>query len=170
MTDQRARIRECITTNPGIHFNGLTRKLDLAPGQVQYHLKQLLRSDRINQKQLYGRTHYYLPETGEWERGALALLRRETARDILFYLLEHGSSKPTTVADALDIARSTLEWHLDRLTECDLVEKHYDSQNHVTLILARPEETAKLVHEVSPSLPERMTDRFIRLVDNLLSE
>jgi len=113
MTHQRDRIHDYLATHPGEHFNALTRALDLAPGQVQYHIKKLQRQDQIVEEHLYGRTHYYTPEYDERERGAIAVVRRETARDILFYLLEYGSSTPDSVVDALDIARSTLEWHLD---------------------------------------------------------
>jgi len=170
MTHQRDRIHDYIATHPGEHFNALTRSLDLAPGQVQYHLKKLQRQDQIVEEHLYGRTHYYTPEYDEWERGAIAVLRRETARDILFYLLENGSCTPDSVADALEIARSTLEWHLDHLVEQDLVEKERDKNNHVTLVVPKPTKTVRLLKEVTPSLSDRMLDRFTRLVDNLFSE
>lgn len=167
MTEARRRIAARVRERPGIHFNELVRSLDLAPGQVQYHLRQLLGED-LRVERLYGRTHYYPPEFGEWERGVLALVRRETARDVLGYLLERGPSEPAAVADAVGIARSTLEWHLDHLLERDVVEKRYGDGNRVTLVLARPDETARLLASVSPSLPERFVDRFTRLVDDLL--
>ncbi|WP_380674898.1 winged helix-turn-helix transcriptional regulator [Salinigranum sp. GCM10025319] len=170
MTHQRDRLQTYIDTHPGEHFNALTRALDLAPGQVQYHLKKLQGRDQVVEEHLYGRTHYYTPEYDSWERGAIAVLRRETARDVLFYLLEQGPSRPDSVADGLEIARSTLEWHLDHLVEQDLVEKRRDRRNHVTLAVSRPSKTVQLIDEITPSLPDRMVDRFTRLVDNLLSE
>ncbi|MFB6135885.1 MAG: winged helix-turn-helix transcriptional regulator [Halobacteriaceae archaeon] len=170
MTDQRERIRDHVAAHPGTHFNALTRDLDLAPGQVQHHLKRLRRRGRVVEERLYGRTHYYTPEYDERERGAIAVLRRETARDVVLYLLEHGASSPAAVADALDVARSTLEWHLDHLTEQDLVEKRRDERGRVTLAVADPTAAVRLLGEVSASLPDRLLDRFARLVDNLLSE
>jgi predicted transcriptional regulator len=170
MTDQRQRIADYVAANPGAHFNALTRGLDLAPGQVQYHLKKLTRQDRVVEEPLYGRTHYYTPEYDDWERGAIAVLRRETARDVLLRLLEAGPSSPAAVAEDLDVARSTLEWHLDHLTEQDLVRKDRDARNRVTLVPARPTETARLLADVSPTTPERLVDRFTRLVDSLLTE
>jgi predicted transcriptional regulator len=170
MTHQRDRIHDYIATHPGEHFNALTRALDLAPGQVQYHLKKLQSRNEVVEEHLYGRTHYYTPEYDEWERGAIAVIRRETARDILFYLLEHGSSTPNSVTDALGIARSTLEWHLAHLVQQDLVEKRRDKNNHVTLVVPEPTETIRLLRDVTPSLSDRMLDRFTRLVDDLFSE
>lgn len=170
MTDQRHRIHKYIAAHPGQHFNALTRALDLAPGQVQYHVRKLEDSDRVIEEHLYGRTHYYTPEYDPWERRAIAVFHRETARDILFCLLERGPSKPATVADDLGIARSTLEWHVDHLVEQDIVEKRRDNRNHVTLVVLKPSETVTLLDDITPSFSERMLDRFTRLVDNLLQE
>jgi len=170
MSETRKRVHDHVATHPGRHFNALVRALDLAPGQVQYHLKRLKREDEIVEERYHGRTHYFTPEYDARERGRIAVLRRETARDVLVYLLDAGPSDPATVADALDIARSTLEWHLDRLVEQDLVEKRRDARNRVTLAVVDPEESIRLVEAITPSLSDRMVDRFTRLVDDLLSE
>ncbi|WP_049998566.1 winged helix-turn-helix transcriptional regulator [Halococcus sediminicola] len=170
MNKTRKRVARRIHTAPGIHFNGLVRTLDLAPGQVQYHLKRLCSSGAVTDEQRYGRTHYYPPECNEWRRGALSLLRRETAGDIVAVLCEHGPTRPQPLADELDVARSTLEWHLDHLVEQDVIVKKRDERNHVTLVLVRPTETTRLLREVSPSSPTRMVDRFVRLTDRLLED
>jgi predicted transcriptional regulator len=168
VNETRKRIAQRIQATPGVHFNELVRVLDLAPGQVQYHLKQLRSADSIIEERLYGRTHYYPPEYDSWERGALSLLHRETAGDIVAVLCERGAARPQTVVADLDIARSTLEWHLDHLTEQDVVVKERDTRNRVTLALSRSDETARLLEEVTPSPPARMVDRFMRLTDQLL--
>jgi predicted transcriptional regulator len=170
MSETRQRIASHVQSHPGIHFNEIVRRLDLAPGQVQYHIRQLLGSETLTEEKLYGRTHYYPPEFEPWERRLLALVRRETTRDVLGHLLTAEETTPAAVAESVGIARSTLEWHLDHLIEQDVVEKSYDSSGRVTLSLARPRETAELLEAVSPSLPERFVDRFMRLVDDLLAE
>lgn len=168
--ETRRRLATVVDDRPGIHFNALVRDLDLAPGQVQYHLRRLIRTGSIVEEQRYGRTHYYPPRYDEWERGALALARRETARDVVLYLVRHGESEPGVVADEIGVARSTLEWHLTRLVEYDIVRKRRDDRNRVSLVLARPTETLRVLDAVEPSLPERFVDRFMRLVDGLLVE
>ena len=170
MSVQRARIADAVAAAPGIHFSELVRSLDLAPGQVQYHLKRLRRRGDVEQERLYGRTHYYPPEIDAWERGALALLRRETSRDVVSYLLAEGPSGPQAVADDVGVARSTLEYHVGRLEERGLIEKERDARNRVTLVVTRPPETVRLLATVEPSVPDRLVDRFARLVDSLLSE
>lgn len=169
MTETRTQIAQAIQTHPGIHFNELVRRLDLAPGQVQYHLRKLRSDDSVVVEPLYGQTHYYSPEYGQWEREALALLHRETAGDIVAYLLANGPTSPATASSDLEIARSTLEWHLDRLVDHELVAKRRDRQNHVTLVVDDAERTIALLREADPSLRERLVDRFTRLVDQLFA-
>ncbi|EMA09300.1 winged helix-turn-helix transcriptional regulator [Haloarcula sp. JP-Z28] len=170
MTTTRTRIELQIRRNPGTHFNELVRSLEFAPGQIQYHTRKLSDEAEVIEESLYGRTHYFPPEFDSWERGALALFRRETSREILGYLLENEAVKPQAVADSLGIARSTLEWHLSHLIEQDVILKERDEQNRITLVVAHPERTHELLREISPSIPDRFVDRFTRLVDSLLSE
>jgi predicted transcriptional regulator len=165
MTETRSRVAERVRTDPGVHFNELVRGLDLAPGQVQYHLGRL----EWVVAELYGKTHYYPPSYDAWDRRALALLRRETSADVVSVLSE-GPLAATEVAKRVGIARSTLSWHLDRLTEAGLVAETRDVRGRVVLSLAAPERTARLLDRADPSMPERLVDRFTRLVDSLLSE
>ncbi|WP_435196749.1 winged helix-turn-helix transcriptional regulator [Natronomonas sp. EA1] len=170
MSETRERIAGHIAADPGVHFSALGRELDLAPGQVQYHLHRLLEADRVVSADHYGRTHYFTPEYDPWERAALALLRRETAADIVGVLMADGPLPAGETAERAGIARSTLEWHLDRLCEQGLVEKQRDTYGRVTLVLSRPERTARLLKRAEPSMPARLVDRFTRLVDSLLAE
>jgi predicted transcriptional regulator len=169
VSETRSDIADHVRANPGVHFNAVVRALDLAPGQVQYHLRRLRSDGSVVAEEVRGRTHLYPPRFDDWERAALAMFRRETARDVLAHLLDAGETTPARVADELGVARSTVEWHLDELTDRDLVDKRREG-NRVWLELTRPEETADLLAEITPSLPERMVDRFTRLVDELVEE
>lgn len=168
MTQTRAAIRAHIHDDAGIHFNELVRESEYAPGQVQYHIRRLIDAGEVVRTEFYGRTHYYPPSHDEWEQGTLALFRRETARSIVVELIDKEPAAPVDVADRLDIARSTLEHHLDHLVEQDVVEKHYDERNRVTLTLRNRERTATMLTAVTPRVSDRFVDRFTRLVDDLL--
>ena len=169
MTETRDEIHAHVQANAGVHFNELVRESAFAPGQIQYHIRRLLEDDRLVREEWYGRTHYYPPEYDAWERRALALFRRETAREIVTHLIEHEPAAPADVADDLGIARSTLEYHLDRLVEHEIVDKRYDEHNRVVLALANPDATGRLLTTVTPTVPDRLVDRFTRLVDELLA-
>ena len=170
MNETRKHIADHIDDNPGVHFKGVIDQLDIASGQVQHHVYRLIRDDEVVEESLYGRSHYFPPSYDEWERGALALLRRETARGVLVELLETDGRAPADLADAVGVARSTLEWHLDHLVEQSVVEKRRDDAGRVTVHLTDPEDTALLLAEVTPSYSDRFVDRFMRLVDQLLED
>ncbi|MFP4590576.1 MAG: winged helix-turn-helix transcriptional regulator [Halobacteriales archaeon] len=168
MTDTRRDIARYVNRHPGVHFSGLVDALELAPGQVQYHLRRLGRDGRVVAEPRYGRTHYFDPEVEPWERRAIAVLRRETAADVVALVLAEGPTRPTDVAEEIGIARSTLEWHLDRLVEEGLVEKRRPDGNRVVLSVPEPRTAARLLDTVDASIPGRLVDRFARLVDDLL--
>lgn len=164
----RDRVACRIRTDPGIHFNELVRTLDLAPGQVQYHTRKLTREETLVKASLYGKTHYYPPKYDAPQRRSIALLRRETAADIVACLMDEGPMRPVDVADRVGIARSTLSWHVSRLITADILEKR--NEERLLLALSDPERTARLLKATDPSLTNRLVDRFTRLVDNLLED
>lgn len=169
MTTTRTSIVEAINAQPGIHFSELTRDLDIAPGQVQYHLRQLEVEEIVVKDHISGQTHYYPSGFDAWERRALAILRRETAGEIVALLLEAEPVRPADVTAELDIARSTLDWHLERLVDVGLVEKRRHD-GRVMLLTANPEEIVQLLYDADPTLADRLVDRYTRLVDRLLAE
>ncbi|WP_435359786.1 winged helix-turn-helix transcriptional regulator [Haloarchaeobius sp. DFWS5] len=170
MTEPRHRIEHAIDEQPGVHFNELVRSLPFAAGHVQYHVRDLVADESVVRDELFGRTHYFPPGYDEFERSAIALVRRETSRDVLATLIEEEEARPGELADAVGVARSTLEHHVDNLRAAGLVEKERDARNRVTLVLADPNRTADLLADVTPTLPDRLVDRFTRLVDDLLAQ
>lgn len=173
VSDVRAAVQDCVRRNPGIHFNALRRQLDIATGQTQYHIRRLLRADELTSEEVCGRTHYYPPTYTAWERGVIALLRRETTREIVLELLEENQQPPATLTDRLNLARSTVEWHLSNLAEHDMVEKQTITDSNGTeqfvVELAEPDTVYRLLREIEPRPSDRLADRFARLTDQLLA-
>jgi predicted transcriptional regulator len=165
MSEVRRQIRDHVRTNPGVHFNELVRNLDIATGQAQYHLHRLARRDEVVAERIRGRTHYFDTEYDAWERRVVSLYRRETARELVTELLENGELSASTLADRLDVARSTVSWHVDTLEDAGIVARSYGDRGQVEVGLTRPEETLELLRTVTPSLADRLVDRFMRLVD-----
>ncbi len=168
MSTTRTRVRRHVSETPGVHFNQLKRDLDLATGQVQYHLRRLVDDDEIALERVCGRTHYFDTEFDPWERRTLAFLRRETAREIIIRVHAEGPMQPSTLTEELDLARSTVSWHVSNLTEADVLVK--SDGRPIQLTLAHPERTADLFETASPSLPDRLVDRFVRTVDSLFDD
>jgi predicted transcriptional regulator len=165
MSDVRGAVREHVEAHPGVYFNELARNLDIATGQAQYHLHRLLDAETVVSEEVRGRTHYFPQGYDAWERRTLALLRRETVREIIIHALETEAPSASDLTDELGVARSTVSWHVSTLVDAGVVEKEYDIQGRAHVRLTRPERTRTLLGEVTPSLPDRLLDRFTRLVD-----
>jgi predicted transcriptional regulator len=168
--DPRKTILDYVSENPGVHFNELVRSVEMATGQVQYHMYRLTKRGDIDGDSLYGRTHYYPAEYPEDRRGAVALLRRETAREVVVYIVENGETRPDELAEALDVARSTVEWHLGRLEEQSLVSKSRGDGGRVTVSAVDEDRTVEMLSDISPSLADTVVDRFVTMVDRMLEE
>lgn len=165
----RSNLLAHVSENPGVHFNALVRELDVTPDKLQRLTRDLEADGELVAEQLYGKTHFYTDAHDEWERRALALIRRETSREILFYLLEVERARPDDVTDHVGIARSTLEWHCERLVDAGLVEKRRDGRT-VELVVVTPDEIRELLSSIRPGLPERWIDRTTRLFDQLFED
>jgi predicted transcriptional regulator len=165
MATTRDWVRRHLCETPGVHFNQVERDLDIATGQAQYHLRRLLNDKELIVERITGRAHYFDLAFDPWERRALAFLRRETAREIVFRLHSDGPLRPDVLTTELDLSRSTVSWHVSNLSDAGVVTKSDDRP--MTITLTRPEHTAELLDVVSPSLPDRLVDRFIRTVDSL---
>ena len=168
MSTTRSRVQDHVQATPGVHFNQLKRDLDLATGQVQYHLNRLVDDETLAVERVCGRAHYFDPAFDAWERRTLAFLRRETAREIIVRLHAEGPMQPSRLTEELDLARSTVAWHVSNLTEADILIKSGGRPTSVRL--AHPERTTTLLEAVSPSLPDRLVDRFVRTVDSLFDD
>jgi predicted transcriptional regulator len=170
VSETRRRIADHVADEPGVHFNGLVRALDLATGQVQYHLRRLREDGAVVAETCCGRTHYYPEGYDAWERHALALLHRETTADVVAVLLADGPLSPAAVADELDLAASTVAYHVDRLVDHGLVARQRRDDGTVRLRLRRETATAALLATAHQPLAGRLADRFVRLVDRLLED
>lgn len=86
----RSEIEKVISENPGIHFREIQRRAGAAVGQLEYHLYQLEKMEKISIKQDGKLKRYFLIEdTGFNERRLLYFLRNNLSRDVLYYLMEN---------------------------------------------------------------------------------
>lgn len=164
-----SEVRTYVTENPGTHFNEIVDTVGITPDKLQQISEHLETEHAVAIIDLYGKTHYYPAGYDAWEQTVIAFCRRETSRDIVVYLLEHGPASPSAVVEHVGIARSTLEWHVDRLTDAGVVRKERDGWA-VELTVENSTEVARLLEEIQPTLPERWLDRTSRLLDHLVDE
>lgn len=167
--DSHAGLVAHVNESPGTHFNELVRRLGVAPDTLHRLQAEAEAADAIVVDEHYGKTHFYPADISPENRRVLALLRRETSREILVCLLNEAPTTPTTVAERVDIARSTLEWHLDRLIDAELVAKRRDGRR-VLLVVPGADRVEDLLADIEPRMADRVLDRTTRLFDHLFEE
>ncbi|MFO8051274.1 MAG: helix-turn-helix domain-containing protein [Thermoplasmatota archaeon] len=119
----RKRITEYIRRNPGVHFRQISRDLDLAIGQLDFHLNALVKGEVLVRDNVSGNTRYYVRDRfSRDERKALSVLRREIPRGIVLYLLEHPGATPSEILGSFSITSGTMSYHLRRLEGSGMLE------------------------------------------------
>lgn len=84
-------ILDVIRSNPGIHFREIQRRTGAAVGQVEYHLYQLEKLEKIHSREDGKTKRYFTSEgTGLLQRRIIFFLRNPAGRDMIFLLLQKG--------------------------------------------------------------------------------
>lgn len=126
----RARLLEIIQAEPGIHFQELVRRSGLATGTAVHHLNKLARGELIACRPL-GRYTCYFPGSSPDRQSLLAapLLRSEGARQVYEAILGTPDLSGLELAQRTGLQASTVNYHVQRLTEAGLVAARRDGRS-----------------------------------------
>jgi len=118
----RRRIYDYIRINPGAHFRQIQRGMDLAVGQLDFHLNALVKGEVLVKQVESGNARFYIRDKfSVSEKTALSVLRRRIPRNIVLYLMENGESTPGDMLEDFSITNGTLSYHLGRLEKADVL-------------------------------------------------
>jgi len=163
--ENRKKIYELIEEFPGLHMREIKRRTDMSMNLVRYHLGQLKKYEVVEEVEEAEYKRYY-PKEGERrvdfeDKRYLALLREEIPLSVVVYLLSEG--EPVSHGDIkkeLEIAASTLSYHLKKMRKKGLLEKQGRKY-----WLSNPEEISNLLVKYEP--PKDVIDEFIDLWESL---
>lgn len=142
----RRRIFEMVCEDPGISASAVADAIDVHLTTAIYHLDQLRDDDRIEGVQ-EGRSTLYFEnhrKYGRMEKRVLSTLKKGTAAELLEMVAENPGIHPAELARQLDLSRTSIKWHTDRLADDGLLEKH---PNGGTLQLQVPDRAEQLLHK-----------------------
>ncbi|HZX19620.1 MAG TPA: winged helix-turn-helix transcriptional regulator [archaeon] len=121
--DIRKKIYNTVKKNPGLHFREIQRRVEIATGALQYHLDYLQKKHLIKTERETKFLRYYLVRQDFAETGLMALLRQDSIRKIVVFLLQRRFANNTTISLQVGLSPSTTSWHLEKLVENGIVEK-----------------------------------------------
>ena len=161
----RIEIEKVISEHPGIHFREIQRRSGAAVGQLEYHLYQLERMEKISIKKDGKLKRYFLLDnTGFNERRILYFLRNNFAREIIFHLLENDSAE---LSMFLTGRKSRQERVRDVIT--DMLEQgvlHTESGSSTNYIyLVDPDHTKLVLKKFRGSFLDSLSSNILSLLD-----
>lgn len=166
--DARQKIFNVIEQNPGLHFREIQRRTNFAVGSLQYHLDYLVKKHLIRIEKRGKFTRYYSvrgPQLGEAEL-TMSLLRQESLRKIIIFLLTKRRANNTRIAEALALSPSTVSWHLDKLVNAGIIEKKRKGRK-IFYKLINPEQAAMLLQAFRKSFLDELVDNFVEVWEQM---
>ena len=123
------RILKFIHERPACHLRQIKKELNISMGTVQHHLYKLEKDGKITAVR-NGLYKYYFP-IGIFqakERNLLQILNQETAKDILFYIVEKRKPSQSDIVTSIGISSAAVNWHISRLIELNLINESKDGK------------------------------------------
>lgn len=118
----RKKIHKAIMKNPGIHLSKIADILKMRISLVEYHLIYLEKNNVIQAVKESGYTRYYPTESfGQEDKKLLSILRQEIPLKIVLFLVKYEYSYHKEILENLDIAASTLSYHIKKLIDKGIV-------------------------------------------------
>ncbi len=127
----RRRIFDHVKTFPGLHLRELARQVDLDPNHVRYHVRYLEQHGLVSGIREGGYVRYFPRVVGPVgyqdvlsprEKAALAVLRRPAPLRIVLVLLDRETASVGALAAEINLAHSTVNYHLRRMAAAGVVE------------------------------------------------
>jgi predicted transcriptional regulator len=107
----------------------IKRDLNMAMGTIQYHLTSLEEMGKIiSERADYHRFYFPIGTFGDSERNILKILNRDSARDILLFIIEQKNPTQTDIASNIKISSGTANWHISRLLEYGIISEQKEGK------------------------------------------
>lgn len=123
------KIVKYVNEIPGIRYRELLRITGISNGVLSYHLNLLENSGKIRVNRVNNRvTRYFSYDVSPHETYLIGLLRQETSRKIIMYVLEKGTCGFNNIIIHTRKVPSTISWHMARLKAANIVKvrKQYE--------------------------------------------
>lgn len=160
--ETRKKIYLAVKQYAGSHFREIQRKSGLAVGSVQHHLHFLVKNGLIKEVR-QGQNLVYFPREFKSENEVLlSLLRQESMRKILLFLLEKTPSHEQIVK-FVGLSPSTISWHLKKLQQDGIIKADKQGRKTFYQLLCDEKEIVNLLITYQESFVDTLVDRVIEM-------
>jgi predicted transcriptional regulator len=158
--ENRRKIFQLLTKYPGMYLREMEKKLGLAIGVLEYNLNYLEKKEILMSEMEGNRKRYFIREGfSSADKETVGLLRQEIPRRIVIHLMLNPNASFQDVLAQFKISKSTLSFHIKKLTEANIVGAEKDGRATNYRVLD-PENTARVILTYKASFLDSVVDRF----------
>jgi len=148
--ETRRKIYDLVSKNPGLHLSRIAELLVMRTSLVEYHLIYLEKNQIIIPSKQSGYARYYVKGAiGTEDKKIIAILRQDVPLRIVLYLLKNVRSQHKDILENIDIAPSTLSYHLKKLVRHGIIAVHTYGEKRGYYITNR-EEILRILVQYKP--------------------
>jgi len=136
VVDTKILILKQISETPGIRHREILRLTGLSNGALEYHLRILENTHKVNVDRSGGRRGRYYPvDILADESHILGFIRNNVSRQIITFILQHKLCTFNEILEQTKKAPSTLSWHLKRLSRATIISVTYGKEHQLYQVL-----------------------------------
>jgi len=160
----RRKIYNVIKRDPGLHASKIAEIMVIKGQLADYHLQYLEKKEIITAIKEGGYRRYYVKGTlGAKDKRRISILRREVPLRIVLFLLKNQNSQHKDILQHIDIAPSTLSYHLKNLEKHDIIAVRSIEGQKRYKVLNEEEITEHLIRYKPYTRIESLKDTWIDL-------
>jgi DNA-binding transcriptional ArsR family regulator len=128
----RGMVYDMVRAEPGVSTHRLAESVDFGWSTLMYHLRVLERTEKIVSVRDGRYKRFFDRESGKFANGrkfVVAVLKNEATYAIAQHILARPGITQKELSGLLDLAPSSIHWHVERLASADLLEKRRDGHN-----------------------------------------
>ena len=112
-----------IINQPGIHNNELLRECNLQKGQLQWHLQILTQYGLIKKRKKSQYSLFYpsIMSQNSIENSNVVIFKSKTTTKVLDMIKSNPGINPSMIALELEIGRSSVNYHVNKLTQENII-------------------------------------------------
>jgi predicted transcriptional regulator len=160
------KIVKYVNEIPGIRYRELLRMTGLSNGVLSYHLRLLDNSGKIRVNRVNNRiTRYFSFDVSTHESLIIGLLRQETTRKIILYILEKGTCGFQDIMLHTKKVPSTVSWHMTRLKTANIIKVRRQNEFNYYEIGMDRLILQDLLSKYTSSFTEKIVDNYVDMMN-----
>ena len=161
--EARRKVFDTVKHYSGSHFREIERKSGLSVGSVKFHLDSLTRNGLIVMQKDGNNIRYFSRDIEIKNSVLLGLLRQDSVRKILIYMLTHKNFNHEDITNEVGLSPSTVSWHIKKLEENDIIIAERRGRKTFYRLLADKSEILNLLVIYKESFFDKMVDHAIEM-------